>query len=124
MELNQVTLSVTDIPRAVAFYKLLGFKQIVDAPHYARFECRPDGPSFSVHLAGAPASNDGVVIYFECEDVDEEVERLRSAGIKLEAEPVDQSWLWREAYLRDPDGYRICIYRAGENRLNPPWRLD
>ena len=41
MELNQVTLSVTDIPRAVAFYKLLGFKQIVDAPHYARFECRP-----------------------------------------------------------------------------------
>ena len=30
--------------------------------------------------------------------------RLRSVGIKLEAEPVDQSWLWREAYLRDPDG--------------------
>ena len=65
-----------------------------------------------------------MVIYFECEDVDEEVERLRSVGIKLEAEPVDQSWLWREAYLRDPDGNRICIYRAGENRLNPPWRLD
>lgn len=91
-----------------------GFKQIVDVPHYARFECRPDGPSFSVYLVSAPASNDGVVIYFECEDVDNEVERLRSEGIELEAEPVDQSWLWREAYLRDPDGNRICIL--------PGWR--
>ncbi len=124
MELNQVTLAVTDIPRAVAFYKRLGFKQIVDAPHYARFECRPDAPSLSVLLDSPTATNDGVEIYFECEDVDDEVERLRSEGIELEAEPVDQSWLWREAYLRDPDGNRICIYRAGENRLNPPWRLD
>ncbi len=124
MELNQVTFAVTDVPRAVAFYKRLGFKQIVDAPHYARFECGPDGPSLSVQLEGAPASNHGVLIYFECEDVDDEVERLRSEGIELEAEPVDQSWLWREAYLRDPDGHRICIYHAGKNRLYPPSRLD
>ena len=123
MELNQVTLPVTDVPRAVAFYKRLGFKQIVEAPHYARFECHPDGPSFSL-LRSVPVSNDGVIVYFECEDVDDEVERLRSEGIELEAGPIDQSWLWREAYLRDPDGNRICIYRAGKNRLYPPSRLD
>ena len=124
MELNQVTLPVTDIPRSVTFYKLLGFKQIVAVPHYARFECRPDGPSFSLLLVDAPVSNDGIVIYFECEDVDGEAERLRREGIELETEPVDQSWLWREAHLTDPDGNRICIYHAGENRLYPPWRID
>jgi hypothetical protein len=32
-------------------------------------------------------------------------------------------WLWREARLRDPDGHRVCLYRAGQNRKNPPWRL-
>ena len=124
MELNQVTMPVADVPRAIAFYKRLGFKQIVDAPHYARFECRPDGPSFSVHLSDIGAPSDGVVIYFESDDVDAEIARLRGAGIELESGPVDQRWLWREAYLRDPDGNRICLYSAGENRLNPPWRID
>ena len=26
-------------------------------------------------------------------------------------------------YLRDPAGNRITLYHAGENRLNPPWRV-
>jgi hypothetical protein len=37
--------------------------------------------------------------------------------------PIDQSWLWREARLRDPDGHVICLFSAGENRINPPWKL-
>jgi len=64
------------------------------------------------------------VIYFECEDLDDEVARLQRAGVELESAPVDQRWLWREAYLRDPDGNRICLYWAGESRLHPPWRID
>ena len=32
-------------------------------------------------------------------------------------------WLWREARLVDPSGNVICLYHAGENRLNPPWRV-
>ena len=124
MELNQVTLPATDIPRSVAFYRRLGFKQIVAASHYARFECFPGGPSFSLHLTTEPGSSSEVVIYFECEDVDAEVERLRGEGVEVEQGPIDQPWLWREARLRDPDGNEICVYHAGENRLNPPWRVD
>ena len=41
----------------------------------------------------------------------------------FESEPIDQTWLWREAYLKDPNGNQICLFYAGENRLNPPWRL-
>jgi hydroxymethylpyrimidine/phosphomethylpyrimidine kinase len=34
-----------------------------------------------------------------------------------------QSWLWREAWLRDPAGNAVCLYHAGANRRFPPWRL-
>ena len=123
MRLNQVTIHVTDLERSIAFYKTLGLKQIVGGTdHYARFVC-PDGDAtFSLEVASSvpPASD---VIYFECDDLDADVRRLRDAGIVFDAEPVDQSWLWLEAYLRDPDGHVVCLYHAGENRLNPPWRL-
>jgi len=52
------------------------------------------------------------------------VAELMSKGIEFSADPKDQSWLWREACLKDPDGHIICLYHAGENRLNPPWRIQ
>jgi catechol 2,3-dioxygenase-like lactoylglutathione lyase family enzyme len=125
VELNQVTLPVTDVPRAVAFYTRLGFRQIVDAADYARFECRPYGPTFSLILAPAAQGADtGVVVYFESDDLDAACAALRADGVQFETEPRDEPWLWREAHLRDPDGNRICLYHAGNNRLNPPWRLE
>jgi predicted enzyme related to lactoylglutathione lyase len=63
------------------------------------------------------------MIYFECDDLDARVTVLKTAGVAFDGDPVDQSWLWREARLRDPDGNRLCLYFAGENRLNPPWRV-
>jgi hypothetical protein len=44
-------------------------------------------------------------------------------GIIFESVPTDQSWLWREARLRDLDGNQIILYHGGTNRLNPPWRI-
>lgn len=123
MELNQVTFPVSDVARSTAFYERLGFKRIVDTPHYARFECRPGGPSFSVHFAETGAASHSVVVYFECDDLDRKVQELRQAGIQFDTDPTDQPWLWREAYLRDPDGHRLCLYHAGRNRLHPPWRV-
>lgn len=124
MNLNQVTVPSTDVARAVEFYKRLGLVQIVESlPKYARFVC-PDGDTtFSIHLADQTDGKGGVVVYFECDDLDERVAHLKQAGIEFESDPVDQSWLWREAYLRDPDGNLICLYYAGENRLNPPWKI-
>ena len=123
MELNQVTLPVTDVKRSVAFYERLGFTQIVGSSHYARFECRPGGPTFSLQAVDSVHEESGVIVYFECEDLDGRCAELRELGVELESAPHDTSWLWREAYLRDPDNNRICLYHAGENRLNPPWRI-
>ena len=47
-----------------------------------------------------------------------------SKGIVIEEYPVDQPWLWREARIKDLDNNQIIIYVAGDNRLNPPWRID
>ncbi|WP_380736133.1 VOC family protein [Simiduia curdlanivorans] len=122
MNLNQVTLPVSDMPLAAAFYRKMGFVQIVDTPHYARFECSDGGSTFSLSLA-EEGFNNGSVIYFEDEQIDELVGRLEAKGFCFEAAPTDKRYLWREAVLRDPSGNKIILYWAGKNRLNPPWRV-
>ena len=121
MNLNQVTVEVADIARATAFYQRLGFEIIVSADHYARFLC-PGGATFSVHVADDVRPG-GTLIYFECEDLDARVAALKAEGVVFDSGPADQRWLWREARLRDPDGNRLCLYFAGENRVDPPWRV-
>jgi catechol 2,3-dioxygenase-like lactoylglutathione lyase family enzyme len=122
VRLNQVTLAVSELERSVAFYRSLGLVQIVAGEGYARFAC-PDGEStLSLErLETVPAS--ATTVYFECEELDATVSTLEAAGVRFEHGPVDQPWLWREARLRDPDGNWLCLFHAGENRLNPPWRL-
>jgi catechol 2,3-dioxygenase-like lactoylglutathione lyase family enzyme len=128
MRLNQVTVPLVDYAASVAFYRLLGLKLIVDAPpRYARFEL-PEGdggePStFSIEKVDGWTGGNWPEIWFETERLDETVARLRSAGVSVEG-PVDTSYLWREAQLRDPAGNRIKLYFAGRNRRYPPWRVD
>ncbi len=63
MRLNQITAPTTDLAASAAFYKALGFRQIVAADHYARFEA-PDGDAtFSIHMQERMPAGDGVVIY-------------------------------------------------------------
>jgi catechol 2,3-dioxygenase-like lactoylglutathione lyase family enzyme len=125
MNLNQVTIFSSKSPALAEFYQKLGLKLIVDSlPRYARFEC-PDGDAtLSVHSAAADSPTAAnIVLYFECEDLGARVAELKQLGLEFEEEPKDQPWLWREAYLRDPAGTRICLFQAGENRKNPPWKV-
>lgn len=124
MNLNQITVPSKDIPKSILFYKALGLELIVEAlPHYARFVCPNGNATFSVHLVEELPKGDGIYVYFECEDLDAHVGKLASKGIPFDELPNDKSWLWREARLKDPDGNRIILYFAGENRLNPRWRI-
>lgn len=123
MNLNQVTLPVDDVERAAAFYRRLGFVQIVETGHYARFEC-PDGAStFSLARTEGEFRN-GAVIYFEHARLDAWVAELKERGVEFDDEPRDKPYLWREATLRDPSGNRIKLYHAGDNRRFPPWRVE
>ena len=124
MNLNQVTLPSTDVPRAVTFYRNLGFTLIVDSPpQYARFECPEGDATFSLHFGDAAIADPGVIVYFECRDLNRTYAELSARGIVFESAPTDRPWLWREAYLRDPDGNLLCLFQAGQNRRHPPWRV-
>jgi predicted enzyme related to lactoylglutathione lyase len=125
MNLNQVTIHSERPVETVDFFEKLGLRRIVDSlPRYARLEC-PDGEStLSVNSSQHLRPNESITLYFECSDLDAEVERLRSLGLTFTEDPADRPWLWRQAYLNDPNGNNICLFHAGENRKNPPWRLS
>jgi len=125
MNLNQITVPSTDVERSISFYEKLGLRLIVKAlPHYARFECTSGDATFSIHQVEELPNGGGIYVYFETESLDEEVLRLKEGGIEFEQEPIDQRWLWREARLKDPDKNQIILYVAGDNRKNPPWRIN
>lgn len=123
MQLNQVTVPAQDVDASVRFYTGLGLRLIVKSPHYARFECPAGGSTFSVHYVSELGRSSGTVVYFECEDLDEKVNHLKSNGYTFATDPQDERWLWREARLIDPSSNEICLYWAGENRRFPPWRI-
>ena len=123
MNLNQITVPVSDVARSIEFYQLLGLKLIVYSPEYARFEC-PDGDAtFSIHKVGKIQTGEGIWVYFEVNDLDSYVDTLIAKSIAFEEIPNDKSWLWREARLKDPDMNQLILYYAGDNRKNPPWRI-
>lgn len=125
MNLNQVTIPVSNLANSISFYTALGLKLIVHSPaEYARLECSSRGSTFSLHRVDRLPSGDGAWIYFEIEALDQFVENLVAQGIEIEELPTDKPWLWREARLKEPDQNQLILYFAGENRLNPPWRLE
>src|SRR5947209_15333648 len=122
--LNQVTVTGTHYRRSVEFYCALGLKQIVDnPPDYARFETA-GGATFSVQIDPEEKIIATTAVYLECDDLDDRVEQLARSGIPFEHGPRNQPWMWREARLRDPDGNIIFLYKAGEARRFPPWRIE
>lgn len=124
MRFNHITLAVTDLERSKDFYRALGLVQIVDTPpRYARFTFPQGDATLSVEVTGERPSAPSAQLFFECDALDETVAALKSRGVVFDQDPKDMFYLWREAILRDPDGHEIRLYSAGENRLNPPWKI-
>ena len=124
MNLNQITLPAVDIEKSKEFYKKLGLKQIVDSSHYARFESPEGDATFSLHQVESFTPSEWSVVYFETERLDELYLELKSKGIVFDSSPTMENWQWKEARLTDPSGNKLCLYYAGENRKNLPWRIE
>ena len=124
MNLNQITIPSLNLINAIAFYQKLGMKLIVNSlPRYARFQCPDGNATFSIHEVDDLPVGEGIWIYFECENLDEFVNKLIVKGISFDELPNDKPWLWREARIKDPDQNTLILYFSGENRLNPPWKI-
>lgn len=123
MRLNQVTVPSIDLHKSTAFYEMLGLKRIVDSlPHYVRFVCPEGDSTFSIHKVDELPKGEGTSVYFETEELDSFSALLSSKNIPHEG-PVEQPWLWRELRVKDPDGNRVILFFAGENRISPPWKI-
>lgn len=124
MDLNQITLNVTNFDAALAFYEALGLRLITSARgEYARFELPSGSTTLSLHLNDTPTVN-GPVLYFEVDDIDSRYAQLVKADINFDTPPDDMPWRWREARFRDPSGNPLCLFHAGPERRFPPWRID
>jgi lactoylglutathione lyase len=115
-----------DLPRSLRFYRdLLGFRVTFAFPEQgepAFVSLALDGGS-EIALAGVgdpeavhahgktvrPASGHGFELCVYADDVDRAVAELRAAGVPVLAEPADQPWNERMAYVEDPDGNPVMI---------------
>lgn len=123
LEFNHVMLYVRDVGKSLGFYRdLLGFEPIeVWGSDYARLRSPKGTTTIALHVLGkGEAMNpkqSGFRLYFEAEDLDILCKRLAAGGVKFDQMPKDMEWGWRHAYLADPDGHELSLYRAGEKRL-------
>ena len=114
---DNIGVAVTDYPRAVQFYKKLGFAidfeegeggslKAGNAVLYVFKTTSDSSPQpRDVSLTGNPPGIDH--ISFRVPDVDAERDRIREAGLEVETEPEDQPWGSRTITILDPDGNRL-----------------
>ena len=123
-DFNHAILYVRDARRSLRFYRdLLGFKVVSAMDGYARVRAPRGNATIGIHefepgMKRARASGDHR-LYFEVADLDAFCARLKKRGVKFEQMPEDMPWGWRHAYLNDPDGHALSLYKAGAKRLRP-----
>ena len=115
--ISAITLATHEMPRAVRFYRALGFEL-----HYggedASFTSLTVGSSYLNIVAVAPEqawSWWGRVI-FHVSDVDAAYRRALEVGIEPEFPPRDAPWGERYFHLTDPDGHELSFARPLDRR--------
>jgi predicted lactoylglutathione lyase len=123
---NLSIVGAVDFVELRDFYRRLGWPQVVDDDDFAAFELRGivlaifDGANLAAD-AHTEADNAGKGIRFAigviadtADDVDDLVERMRSAGATVTKEPTDATFFaGRSAYVADPEGNFWEIAWAG-----------
>ena len=112
-QLGQIALTVTDLERAVQFYRdTLQVPFLFDFPGLAFFNCA--GVRLMLSKPEASAVNaGGSVLYFKVADIQAEARNLKSRNVKFEQEPhliakMPDHELWM-AFFRDPDGNLLAL---------------
>jgi catechol 2,3-dioxygenase-like lactoylglutathione lyase family enzyme len=110
LSIDAVTLATHDMPRAVRFYRALGFEL-----HYggeeAAFTSFAVGPGHLNLTAEAPHRTwswwGRVVLYVE--DVDALYTHATAQGLAPQAAPRDAGWGERYFHITDPDGHELSF---------------
>jgi methylmalonyl-CoA/ethylmalonyl-CoA epimerase len=111
-QIGQIALTVSDIARAVAFYRdSLGMRFLFQVPNLAFFDCV--GIRLMLSLPEKAVEGSSSVIYFKIANIQQAFETLASRGVKFEAEPhlvakMPDHELWM-AFFRDPDRNLLAL---------------
>lgn len=112
-EISFTGTPVTDMPRARAFYEgILGLKAGMIGAGGLWVEYELGAGTFAIGCYGEvwkPAA-DGTVVAFEVTDINEEMARLKSAGVTVALEIQESPVCWF-AMIKDPDGNQLMIHK-------------
>lgn len=112
--LGQIHVSVTDIDRAVAFYRdTLGVPFLFQVPGQPMAFFDLDGVRLYLGVPEDEAFRSRGMLYFRVDDLDAAVATLRERGVDLVGEPhliarMDDHDLWM-AFFRDPDANNLAL---------------
>jgi catechol 2,3-dioxygenase-like lactoylglutathione lyase family enzyme len=110
--IGQIAFTVTDVDRAVQFYRdTLGMKFLFQVPNMAFFDC--DGVRLMISAAEKPGEIFSSVIYFKVPDIQQVFRTLIERGAASEREPhliarMPDHDLWM-AFFRDPDHNLLAL---------------
>ena len=110
--IGQIALTVTDVDRAIAFYRdVLGVKLLFQVPGMGFFDC--DGVRLMLSGSENPGEHYGSVIYFRVPDIQQAHTELEGRGLVFEREPhmiarMASHELWM-AFFRDPDRNLLAL---------------
>jgi catechol 2,3-dioxygenase-like lactoylglutathione lyase family enzyme len=110
--IGQIALTVSDIGRAVTFYRdSLGMRFLFQVPNLAFFDC--DGIRLMLSLPEKAAEGSSSVIYYKVADIQQAFQTLASRGVAFEGEPhfiakMPDHELWM-AFFRDPDRNLLAL---------------
>ncbi|MGE3855802.1 MAG: VOC family protein [Dehalococcoidia bacterium] len=116
--LLQISMPVTDIERAVRFYRdLLGARFLFQAGTLGFFDL--DGVRLMLAEPEGEGASGGSVLYFRVDDVPAAAETLRQRGVAFEGDPHvvhrdERHELWM-AFFRDSEGNLLAL--SGERPL-------
>jgi lactoylglutathione lyase len=108
-------LTTPDLSRALGFYRdLLGGKVTYQfpaegEPGYVGVQIGRSHLGIGKQDQPGVLANDRVTLWVYAQDCDAALDRLRSAGVEVIQEPMDQPWGERMATVVDPDGNRVII---------------
>ena len=112
-KIGQIAVPVTDIDRAVAFYRdVLGMKFLFQAPPgLGFFDC--GGVRLMLDAPARDQAGQGGVIYYQVPDLQAAFETLTDRGVVFEAKPhliarMPDHELWM-AFFRDPDRNLLAL---------------
>jgi predicted enzyme related to lactoylglutathione lyase len=112
-EISFTGTPVTDIKRAREFYEgTLGLKPTMESAGGMWVEYTIGGSTFAIGCYGDvwKPSSDGTAVAFEVDNVDAEISRLKSRGVKVVMEPMDTP-VCKFGIIHDPDGNGILIHK-------------